>query len=182
MATTPASFSGTLAPETVRGTPGSSGLTDASFLQNLATFAGGGLVRPSGNMFIDPSGNMQGSAQDQLTMGNAPVQGSPYTLLQWAQGGNPFTTTPPTATVPPSGVVPGTTDEPNPDPTALEGQPGSINPNQQTVPVYGYQAPGNSYQYQQPTPSGYSSGPFLGSMPFAPGDFQTNPSHVLIYP
>jgi len=76
--------------------PTTTGKFDPSYSQNLATAAGGMFQRPqqaNTALQFNPYGNM-GDVNANVPMqnlggGNAPLQGLPQTLLQWAQWFNP---------------------------------------------------------------------------------------------
>jgi hypothetical protein len=86
----PQPASTTVGPQAVRAT--GSGPFDATYRQNLATYAGGLFQNPTGTMNINPTGNISGQA---TTGGNAPQQGMPTTQVSAAIGGNPFSFAPP---------------------------------------------------------------------------------------
>ena len=62
---------------------------DPSYLQNLAT-AIGGLFSHSGNMSLNPLGNLSEVSQPSGQIGNAPAPGAPMTWLQQALNGLGF--------------------------------------------------------------------------------------------
>lgn len=76
-----------LGAESVRAT--GSGPFDAAYRQNLATYAGGQFMRPSGGLNFNPT---QPSSFPGMPTGggNAPAIGVPQTLLGQALGGQPF--------------------------------------------------------------------------------------------
>jgi hypothetical protein len=82
-----------LAAQAIR--PTTTGKFDPAYSQNLATSAGGMFQRPQSNqpLQFNPYGNM-GDVNANVPIqnlggGNAPLQGLPQTLLQWAQWFNP---------------------------------------------------------------------------------------------
>lgn len=123
---TPNSGDAYLQPTTVRAT--GSGPFDPAYRQNLATYAMGQYQpqSPTGTSF-NPTGPIPfGQATGG---GNAPVLGTPQTLLGQALGGNPFTT--------PSPSTPPVSSANN----ASGGQFGDINSWLQQY-LKGYQLPG----------------------------------------
>lgn len=86
-------------PETIRAT--GSGPFDAAYRQNLATYAGGLTQRPGGYMGFNPTGDLSDVQSSPTGGGNAPVMGSPTTLLSQALGGMPFSFQPPQPTTDP---------------------------------------------------------------------------------
>lgn len=90
---------GTIEAQGVRATGPSQGY-DPSYLQNLATSAGGNFARPAGQsaVSVDPLGNLSditkllmsfGNPSPMQGFGNAPTPGLPQNLLQLAQIFNP---------------------------------------------------------------------------------------------
>jgi hypothetical protein len=80
-----------LASQAIR--PTSVGNFDPSYGQNLATYIGNIFQRPQSNqpLQFNPYGNLTDAnvQYPNLGGGNAPLQGLPQTLLQWAQFFNP---------------------------------------------------------------------------------------------
>jgi hypothetical protein len=75
---------------------------DPSYRQDLATFAGGNFLQPSGGLSFNPTGQLTGNPTG---VGSAPVQGMPTTLLSQALGGQGFAYTPPAPTAPASATT-----------------------------------------------------------------------------
>jgi hypothetical protein len=88
---------GVLGAEAVRAT--GNGPYDSSYRQNLASYAGGFLSRPGGNLSFDPTGQLFGNP---LGGGNAPVLGGATDLISQALGGQSFQWSPPPTTSAPS--------------------------------------------------------------------------------
>lgn len=78
--------------ESIRAT--GSGPYDAAYRQNLATYAGGQFARPGGNMSFNPTDPATFPGQP-TGGGTAPVTGMPFSLLDMALGGQPFSWQPP---------------------------------------------------------------------------------------
>jgi hypothetical protein len=92
----PAPPSNILQSETVRATGG--GPFDSAYRQNLATYAGGQMARPGGNLSFNPTsatpfGNPTGGGTD-------PITGGPNSLTAMALGGEGFSYTAPKPPVP----------------------------------------------------------------------------------
>lgn len=77
---------GVLGSEAVRAT--GSGPFDASYRQNLASFAGGQWFKPNGFLGLDPTGSQLFG--NPTGGGTAPIAGMPNSLLDYAMGGSPF--------------------------------------------------------------------------------------------
>ena len=79
---------GTLGPSAIRAT--GAGPFDAAYRQNLATYAGGQFMPPSGgNLLFNPT-DISTFPGAPVGGGNAPRTGTPFSLLAMAQGGLPF--------------------------------------------------------------------------------------------
>ena len=69
----------------------------AAYGQNLATYAGGQFLQPQGGLQFNPFQIGQSQFGQNVGGGNAPSTGIPQTLLGQAQGGQPYSPTPPPA-------------------------------------------------------------------------------------
>lgn len=115
--TTGQSNSSSLGPEAVRAT--GTGPFDSAYRQNLATYAGGQFQRPGGVLSFNPTAQQgQAGALGGLPTGggNAPITGSPNSLLGMAIGGAPFS--------PPGGAPAPSTTTKNTPPKPIWQQPG----------------------------------------------------------
>ena len=89
---------GTLAPSAVRAT--GKGPFDPAYRQNIATYAGGQFFPPGGgNLSFNPT-DISTFPGSPVTGGNAPLRGTPYSLLALAQGGLPFSLSSPLGSLP----------------------------------------------------------------------------------
>lgn len=88
----PSGPSNTIGSESVRAT--GTGPYDNAYRQNLATYAGGLFQRPGGNLSFNPT-DPKSFPGNPVGGGNAPVQGTPNSLIGQALGGQAASYSPP---------------------------------------------------------------------------------------
>lgn len=95
----PAPAGNVLGPETVRATGG--GPFDSAYRQNLATYAGGQMQRPGGNLNFNPTSSTPFGNPN--SGGTDPITGGPNSLTAMALGGEGFQYTAPKPPTPKKG-------------------------------------------------------------------------------